>query len=76
MFSNCRAAVLTFHDQERNARMSQHTETGEVRFPFGDNWASYSEVVTDDRLDQAERDLLRLVGDDCELAGRRFLDIG
>ncbi len=56
--------------------MSQHTETGEVRFPFGDNWASYSEVVTDDKLDQAERDLLRLVGDDCELAGRRFLDIG
>jgi len=52
------------------------TETGETRFPFGENWTSYSAVVVNDRLDQAERDLLRLIGDNFELSGRRFLDIG
>lgn len=56
--------------------MGQATETDEKRFPFGANWASYSAVAVNDRLDQAERDLLRLIDDDIELSGRRFLDIG
>jgi 2-polyprenyl-6-hydroxyphenyl methylase/3-demethylubiquinone-9 3-methyltransferase len=56
--------------------VSQPTEVGKTRFSFGENWASYSEIVANDRLDQAKRDLLRLVGDDYELTGRCLLDVG
>lgn len=46
------------------------------RFSFGENWASFAEFVTVDRLDEAVESLQRLVGDDYHLAGRRFLDVG
>jgi 2-polyprenyl-6-hydroxyphenyl methylase/3-demethylubiquinone-9 3-methyltransferase len=43
-------------------------------FAFGRNWASYSRLVNDARIEEATSDLRRLAGGD--LAGRRFLDIG
>jgi 2-polyprenyl-6-hydroxyphenyl methylase/3-demethylubiquinone-9 3-methyltransferase len=43
-------------------------------FAFGRNWASYSRLVTDARVDEAITSLRRLVGGDLE--GKRFLDIG
>jgi SAM-dependent methyltransferase len=45
------------------------------RFEFGKNWASFSELVDDERLASAEKRLVSLLG--CaDLSGRRFLDIG
>jgi SAM-dependent methyltransferase len=43
-------------------------------FAFGKNWASYSRLVTDQRVEEALTCLRRLVGTD--LTGKRFLDIG
>src|SRR5882762_2118452 len=43
-------------------------------FAFGENWASYAKLLTDDRVEEAISSLRRLVGDD--LKGKRFLDIG
>lgn len=45
------------------------------RFQFGDNWASYAETITDERVRLAEQGLTRLLGTD-GLRGRSFLDIG
>jgi 2-polyprenyl-6-hydroxyphenyl methylase/3-demethylubiquinone-9 3-methyltransferase len=44
-------------------------------FAFGENWASYAARITEDEINQAERDLCRLLATD-SLAGRDFLDIG
>ncbi len=44
------------------------------RFAFGENWASYAQLVTQQQIDEAVGALHRLVGD--ELNGKRFLDIG
>lgn len=43
-------------------------------FKFGDNWAGYAELITEDRIDHAESALKRLLG--TSLVGERFLDIG
>jgi 2-polyprenyl-6-hydroxyphenyl methylase/3-demethylubiquinone-9 3-methyltransferase len=45
------------------------------RFAFGDNWASYASLVNEERLVEAERGLVRLLGPD-GLRGRTMLDIG
>jgi 2-polyprenyl-3-methyl-5-hydroxy-6-metoxy-1,4-benzoquinol methylase len=45
------------------------------RFAFGDNWASYASLVDEERLVEAERGLVRLLGPD-GLRGRTMLDIG
>jgi predicted RNA methylase len=42
-------------------------------FAFGENWASYAELIDEARIEQATLNLRRLVGD---LSGRTFLDIG
>jgi 2-polyprenyl-3-methyl-5-hydroxy-6-metoxy-1,4-benzoquinol methylase len=46
-----------------------------THFAFGQNWASYSAIIDDARVAQAERGLVRLLGED-GLAGKSFLDIG
>jgi len=43
-------------------------------FAFGKNWASYSRLVTDARVEEAIASLRRLAGG--ELTRKRFLDIG
>jgi 2-polyprenyl-6-hydroxyphenyl methylase/3-demethylubiquinone-9 3-methyltransferase len=47
----------------------------DVQFAFGDNWASFSEVVNDDRINNAVTCLRRLFPNG-ELDGKQFLDIG
>jgi SAM-dependent methyltransferase len=46
----------------------------ESHFAFGKNWASYSELVTESQIEEAESWLKRLLGD--SIRGKRFLDIG
>jgi len=46
-----------------------------AQFAFGENWASYASLVDEDRLKEAERGLVRLLGPDA-LRGRGLLDIG
>jgi 2-polyprenyl-6-hydroxyphenyl methylase/3-demethylubiquinone-9 3-methyltransferase len=46
----------------------------ESHFAFGKNWASYSELVTESQIAEAEAWLKRLLGD--SIRGKRFLDIG
>jgi len=45
------------------------------RFEFGRNWESYSQLVDEERLLNAEQRLLSLLGSR-DLSGRTFLDIG
>lgn len=47
----------------------------ETHFAFGRNWAAYAEKVTEAEIGEAEKGLIRLIGND-RLAGARFLDIG
>ncbi len=42
-------------------------------FAFGQNWAAYAKIVTDKHIEQATKDLERLIP---VSPGRRFLDIG
>lgn len=46
----------------------------ESHFAFGKNWASFSELVTESQIADAEAWLKRLLGD--SIRGKRFLDIG
>ena len=46
-----------------------------THFRFGQNWASYADLIDEERLTEAERGLVRLLGAD-GLKGRSFLDIG
>jgi 2-polyprenyl-6-hydroxyphenyl methylase/3-demethylubiquinone-9 3-methyltransferase len=46
-----------------------------VRFPFGRNWASFLEVLSEDRIVEAERSLDRMIGRE-RIAGASFLDVG
>jgi SAM-dependent methyltransferase len=48
---------------------------GSAPFAFGENWASYAALIDEERLVEAERGLVRLVGPD-GLRGRTLLDIG
>ncbi len=45
------------------------------RFEFGANWRSFLQTLDEDRIAQAERSLVALVGV-ADLSGRSFLDIG
>jgi 2-polyprenyl-3-methyl-5-hydroxy-6-metoxy-1,4-benzoquinol methylase len=45
------------------------------RFAFGDNWARFLDVLTEDRIALAEQSLRSMLSVD-DLLGRRFLDIG
>jgi 2-polyprenyl-6-hydroxyphenyl methylase/3-demethylubiquinone-9 3-methyltransferase len=56
---------------------SQHTEElkrGE-RFSFGENWLSFLSVLNEDRIQQAERSLQKMLEME-NLEGKTFLDIG
>jgi SAM-dependent methyltransferase len=46
----------------------------DTHFAFGENWASYSRMIDDERVTLATADLRRLVGED--LSGKTVLDIG
>jgi 2-polyprenyl-6-hydroxyphenyl methylase/3-demethylubiquinone-9 3-methyltransferase len=46
-----------------------------THFTFGENWASYSNIVDEGKLKEAEAGLVRLLGPD-GLTGKSFLDIG
>ena len=48
---------------------------GDLRFPFGRNWAAFLSVLNEDRIREAEGSLLRALGRD-RLQGATFLDIG
>lgn len=45
------------------------------RFAFGANWARFLHELSEERIVEAERSLLRMLGRDA-LVGQRFLDIG
>ncbi|HEY3777188.1 MAG TPA: methyltransferase domain-containing protein [Rhizomicrobium sp.] len=47
----------------------------ESHFRFGQNWADFARQIEQPRIEQAQRDLARLLGHD-HLDGLRFLDIG
>jgi 2-polyprenyl-6-hydroxyphenyl methylase/3-demethylubiquinone-9 3-methyltransferase len=52
----------------------QEVESG-ARFSFGDNWSRFLSVLTEDRIQQAELSLKKMLGVD-SLAGKSFLDVG
>ena len=45
------------------------------RFAFGKNWASFLELLNDERIEEAVRSLRAMLGVE-RLDGRRFLDVG
>lgn len=45
-----------------------------THFGFGENWADYALHITDEKINQAQRDLQRLLPDGVQ--GKTFLDIG
>ena len=51
------------------------TETEQERFPFGENWLNFLNVLSDQHIFEAERSLRTFLGD-FDLKGKRFLDIG
>ena len=52
----------------------QEVESG-ARFSFGDNWSRFLAVLTEDRIQQAELSLRKMLGVD-SLVGKSFLDVG
>ena len=46
-----------------------------THFGFGENWAAYSQTVTEFDIDHAMKRCRRMLGRD-DLAGLRFLDVG
>lgn len=46
-----------------------------ARFRFGENWARFLGVLSDERIGQAERSLAQVLGEP-SLTGKTFLDIG
>jgi SAM-dependent methyltransferase len=54
--------------------MASTLKDASTHFAFGENWASYATLVTEEQLRQAQGGLERLVGS--RLDGKRFLDIG
>ena len=50
-------------------------QSDEVRFSFGENWASFSRSLTGQQLTEARESLRRLLGVK-DLQGKSFLDIG
>src|SRR3972149_777301 len=45
----------------------------EKRFAFGRNWQRFLTTLNDDRIAQAERSLVTVLGD---ISGKRFIDVG
>lgn len=56
---------LTFADQKRSGE----------RFGFGDNWKAFLRLLDEDRIEQAEKSLIAMLGTD-SLVGKRVVDIG
>jgi 2-polyprenyl-6-hydroxyphenyl methylase/3-demethylubiquinone-9 3-methyltransferase len=44
--------------------MSYSLKDASSHFAFGENWASYARIVDEERICEAERGLVRLVGED------------
>jgi 2-polyprenyl-3-methyl-5-hydroxy-6-metoxy-1,4-benzoquinol methylase len=58
-----------------DAGYSKMAETDlESHFGFGENWADFSNSITDQSIEDARQGLMKLVGPD--LGGKTFLDIG
>lgn len=51
------------------------TETEQERFPFGENWLNFLNILSDEHILEAEKSLRTFLGD-YDLKGKRFLDIG
>lgn len=54
--------------------MNQDLTKAEQHFAFGKNWASYSALITEEQIEQAEKAIIALLGSKVE--GSTFLDIG
>lgn len=50
-------------------------EKEQDRFPFGENWKNFLQILSDDQILEAEKALLNFLGA-TDLKGKRFLDIG
>lgn len=46
-----------------------------AHFAFGENWASYADLIDDSRIEEAKDGLVRLLGPET-LVGKTFLDLG
>jgi len=55
--------------------MNNVNQNNNLRFAFGDNWASFLTVLNEDRIREAERSLCQMLQIE-SLAGKTFLDIG
>lgn len=51
------------------------TETEQDRFPFGENWLDFLNILSDEHISEAEKALHTFLGE-FDLKGKRFLDIG
>jgi 2-polyprenyl-3-methyl-5-hydroxy-6-metoxy-1,4-benzoquinol methylase len=60
--------------QQTAAQHATEVASGD-RFAFGRNWARYLEGLTDERIQNAEKSLQKMLGLD-SLAGMSFIDIG
>jgi SAM-dependent methyltransferase len=47
----------------------------QTHFGFGDNWQTYSRLITSEKIEQAIDDMKRLLGSN-DLSGRSFIDVG
>src|SRR6188508_954473 len=68
--SRCTASGTRAHSNGTCSRMSAKREEGppalkdlSTHFAFGQNWASYSTIIDEARVAQAERGLVRLLGE-------------
>jgi SAM-dependent methyltransferase len=57
------------------ASPDNHNATESARFPFGRNWASFLGVLTEARIQEAERSLREMLGAE-RVTGAAFLDAG
>jgi 2-polyprenyl-3-methyl-5-hydroxy-6-metoxy-1,4-benzoquinol methylase len=54
---------------------TQPAETSDAQFDFGENWARFLTVLDSDRITEAERSIMNMLGVD-SLSGMTFLDVG
>ncbi|MDR1925141.1 MAG: class I SAM-dependent methyltransferase [Planctomycetaceae bacterium] len=54
--------------------MTKNTDAAN-HFQFGKNWEDYAKLITDERIELAQKELLRLIPEE-QLRGGTFLDIG
>ena len=62
------------HERTR-CRMNRIGDGQDERFPFGRNWASFLELLDEERIVEAERSLAEKMGRE-RIAGATFLDVG